>query len=66
MKYYIGYDIGAISVNRAIIDTEKRIIDVPINILDISVANKVLCWEPKFSLFNGIKNILDHDYLGSF
>ena len=27
-KYYIGYDIGAISVNRAIIDEDKNVIEV--------------------------------------
>ncbi|MBN1298941.1 MAG: CoA activase [Actinobacteria bacterium] len=28
MRYYIGYDIGAISVNRAVIDEKNNIIDV--------------------------------------
>ena len=45
---------------------EKRKIDVPINILDISVAKIFLCWEPKYSLSNGVKKILDNDYFGSF
>ncbi|MBM3705544.1 MAG: CoA activase, partial [Actinobacteria bacterium] len=27
LKYYIGYDIGAISVNRAVIDSTKKILD---------------------------------------
>jgi UDP-glucose 4-epimerase len=46
--------------------TEKRKIDVPINVLDISVTKKILSWEPKYSLTDGIKKMLDHDFFGNF
>jgi len=34
---------------------EERRIDVPVNVLDISLARKVLKWEPKVSIEEGIK-----------
>jgi UDP-glucose 4-epimerase len=44
---------------------DKRKIDVPINILDISLAERILSWKPNYSLADGIKKILDHKYLGN-
>ena len=46
--------------------TEKRKIDVPVNILDISIAKKILSWEPKYSLTDGIKKMLNYDFFGNF
>jgi len=39
---------------------DPRIVDVPINILDISKAKEKLGWSPQISLENGIKRMIEH------
>jgi len=38
----------------------SRPYDVPVNILDNSLAKQVLGWEPKVNLRNGIRQTLDY------
>lgn len=39
---------------------DPRIVDVPVNILDISKAKEKLGWSPQISLENGIKRMIEH------